>query len=249
MNRHSRTILVGLALLCGANTVHAQGKTLQPLAPRISVMAKRTDGGTDSQVVVDPRVMAIVVETRRVVPTGLDPAAASQVLEVLLEDKRLDMAEYDFLDELTQPRIRAVALRTADKTIEPLIMGTQSGAVARIFTTALDEHVERILGNPPTPQGWEQILGLAEYSYASELRIRALLTRRLKERLDQSSAGNAYAPFSDLLTLHDKNNATLPPERANAGRILLWMACKDLDNATQDKALPDILYEWVRPKP
>ena len=108
--------------------------------------------------------------------------------------------------------------------------------------------MEATLGNPPTAAGWARMLSLAEFSGPSELRIRRLLVRQLRAHLDQSNLANAYDPLARQIALHFDNNAKLPPERVATGRTFLWMACKDLDNATGDKAVADFLYEWARPK-
>lgn len=252
MNVRHRIVAGCILFLVVASTPYAQLPTTTsaaPLPPRIAKAAKRTDGGTDSRATADRRVITLINETRRTIPTGLDEAAARQVIAILLEDRQLDMAEYDLLDELTQPKIRAISLGAPDSPDTSIIIGTQSGAVARILESALDQHVEAMLGNPPTPEGWARMLSLAEFSDASELRIRRLLVRQLRERLDQSNMANAYDPLARQISLHFDNNAKLPPERVATGRTFLWMACKDLDNATGNKAVPDFLYDWVRPKP
>lgn len=251
MNVRHRIIAGCILSLVAASNACAQLPSTQspkPLPPRIAKAAKRSDGGMDSRATADPRVIKLINEIRRTVPTGLDEAAARQVVVILLEDRQLDMAEYDLLDELTQPAIRAVSLRAADSPDTSVIIGTQSGAVAKILESALDQHVEAMLGNPPTADGWARMLSLAEFSDASELRIRRLLVRQLRERLDQSNMANAYDPLARQIALHFDNNAKLPPERVATGRTFLWMACKDLDNATGDKVVPDFLYDWIRPK-
>jgi len=85
----------------------------------------------------------------------------------------------------------------------------------------------------------------------AQLFLRADLVRfpgQLRERLDQSNLANAYDPLARRISLHFDNNAKLPHERVATGRTFFWTACKDLDHATGDKAVPDFLYDWVRPK-
>lgn len=232
-----------------AQTAPGGGAGARPaVPPRISKEAGRTDGGTDARAIADPRIVALIVETKRRVPIGLDEAAARQLVAFVLEDRQVDMAEYDLLDELTQNKIRVISVSSSANPADSVIIGIQFGAVARILEACLDQHVEKFLTSPPTTAGWAQTLDLAEFSAASELRIRRLLTRQLQERQARSSVGNAYEPLSTLITQHFKAIEQLPAARVNAGAHFLWAACKDLDNATGDQAVPDFLYNWVRPK-
>ena len=220
------------------------GLATPPSGGRPSAFAS---GGNNSRAVVDPRILQIMREGRKTIPTVFDTASAANVVAILLEDNKLDPADFDFLDELTQSRIRAISVESSANPSESELVGTQSGKVAAIFEAPLLKRTSDLIAAAVSGETWSELVSLAQYSPSSNVRFRKQMTAILNTEWEKSSVSNAYGPFADKVSAWFKLNEQLPKERQTPGRWLMVGAAKQLDNARND-SIPDFLYDWLRPK-
>jgi len=213
--------------------------------PTVSRLAKRTDGGGDGRATVDASLMAVLRDAHA---KGFGNAAIAGIIEAIDRDGVVDPAEFDLLDELCMQKPRSIAVVSKEDPNTPLLLPTVFGDSARRFEAVLDRPVKGWIDAKVPEEGWAKLLGAAEYSDTSELRVRAHLTEALRAAWAKSDVSNAYKVFSDLLTVWFKANGTLPEPKHPLGRWLLFAAAKDLDGQSGDK-IPDFLYTWIRPMP
>ncbi|MFM7320404.1 MAG: hypothetical protein ACKO5K_02625 [Armatimonadota bacterium] len=241
------TIAAVFAILLCAGTALAQGGAGSG-SLRVEASAEnRATGGNNSRAVADPRVFAMIEDTHRTAPNGFTEASAKEIVAIVLEDGVLDPEEYDLLDELTQGKIRVINI-TAKGTNKTHLVGVQHGAVQRMLAAPLDEHVNKLLANPPTQASWAAFVDRYEYSGSSAARVVESLVRRIAAKWQDSNIGNAYGPYSDAVSALFGLCKALPAEKQTPARWLLNRACKQHDNARRD-AVPDFLYSYVRPNP
>ncbi|MCX6367119.1 MAG: chitobiase/beta-hexosaminidase C-terminal domain-containing protein [Armatimonadetes bacterium] len=215
-------------------TSASQGGKLAEMPPR----------GNDSRAVADPRILALIRQTRATAPNGFTEASAKEVVGILLEDGKLDPVEYDLLDELTQPRIRAISLATPGST-ETIIVGTQSGTVHKVLSAPLDDQVRKLLDAPLTQANWASLVERYVYSVSSAVRTVSLLQRLIAARWEASSISNAYEAYAETVGKLFEFSKALPIDKQKSGRLLLYQACKGHDGSRND-VVPDFLYNWVR---
>jgi hypothetical protein len=207
----------------------------------------KSTGGHDSRVFADKRVVALIAKVRATVPTGFTDASAKEVVTILLEDGRLDLAEYDLLDELTQPKIRAITI-WASAGEETVMVGTQSGTVHKVLSEPLDNEARKLLGDSPTQANWAALVDRYEHSPSSAARTVTALQGLIAANWERSSMSDAYEAYSKMVTkLFDLSKA-LPAEKQKSARWLLNRACTQHDRLLKDQ-VPDFLYNWVKPSP
>lgn len=220
------------------------GLTPPPSGGRPSAFAP---GGNNSRAVVDPRILQIMRDGRKTIPTVFDTTSAANVVAILLEDNKLDPADFDFLDELTQSRIRAISVESSANASESELVGTQSGKVAAVFEAPLQKRTSDLIAAAVSAETWSDLVSLAQFSASSNLRFRKQMNEVLKVEWEKSAVSNAYGPFADKVSAWFKLNEQLPKERQTPGRWLIYGAAKQLDNARND-SIPDFLYDWIQPK-
>ncbi len=237
-------LTVAVALLCAGSAL-AQGGA-GGIVVRSSALNKAT-GGNDSRAVADPRIHALIRQARSVAPNGFTVDSAKEVVAILLEDGKLDAGEFDLLDELTQGAIRAISIDQPGSK-ESTMVGTQSGTVQRVLCAPLDEQVRKLLAEPLVEANWAELVDRYEHSGSSAARVVSALQGLMAGKWEASSISDAYEAYAATVSKLFGYSKALPADKQKSARWLLHRACSQHDRQRND-AVPDFLYNWVKPTP
>lgn len=175
--------------------------------------------------------------------SSLDLAGARDVAAAVALDGKIDAAERDLLEELTQRNVRTVSIGrgAAPAGDQRVMLYPASGEARQVLVLAIDPALETAWASPR--HGWGELLARAATDRAH---VRRYLVVKLTERASESNMANRYKPFRDLISELHVDAGLAPGSDAQAARALLFEAAQETDRAVADK-LPDFLYNWVNP--
>ena len=177
---------------------------------------------------------------------ALTEADAQAIRTAVNKDGQVDANEADLLSELTQSKIRAVSIQSADAPANSVMFGTTSGKTRAVLQETLvsTEKLNQLaeLGG----DGIRELTKIYQRSPADAERVVGALSRKGLEAWDKSSIGNAYGPLSDMISGAYSGIGKLEGKDNTDARWMLHRAMKQIDTQKND-AVPDFLYNWIRP--
>lgn len=192
------------------------------------------------------------IRSRKLVVT--DERVAPYLQAALLKDGKIDAAEADLLNELTQPQIRTinVSREGAAPTDPALVTGTTAGQAKKIYFETLFPAEGLAASLAKGESEWKALIISARTNDEREAQITRALAEKLEQPLKESSKANAYKPVALAITqYYNWTVAAGPdPDTVIAGRILVYRAAYTADMKA-DNVMPDFLYNWLKnpPKP
>jgi len=93
--------------------------------------------------------------------------------------------------------------------------------------------------------GWNSILAEYKKNPEQEARVLNFVQGKVAEQWEVSNLKNGYKPLRDLIGKYYGYSNSAGSD-TNVGRTLLYRACNGVDRNAAD-AMPDFLYNWVRP--
>ncbi len=259
---------LGAILFCLCAPAFAQtGGTLAPVKglPATDWEAAYA-GPLDDAAVASPEVFRLLTEWASVKdPTNpalyrkyIGEDEARLVIGHLRRDGKLDASEIDLLEEFALPKDRVVRLTRLgpdgkpDKTSRTAVT-TPPGMMqsfARELTAMWQTEWERSNDSGQDAAGWPTLVGIyARDPGKNEIlhkRVRAAGQAMLTAKWQASNAGNRWAPFRDAIRLYDGATLKLRQAEWPKGKLLLYDAAADTDRHYGD-AIPDFLYNWLKP--
>ena len=175
--------------------------------------------------------------------SSLDVAGAREVAAAVALDGKVDSAERDLLEELTQRNVRTVSIGrgVAPAGDQRVMLYPTSGEAQQVLVLAIDPALETAWAS--TRHGWGELLAKAGSDRAH---VKRYLVTKLTEKANESNVANRYKPFRDLISELHVDAALAPGSDPAAARALLFEAAQETDRAVGGK-LPDFLYNWVNP--
>jgi hypothetical protein len=240
-----------LALMVIGTAAMAQGVVVEtlpnvkPLPPAESGINGRVEGlnATAYDALAEIRSRKLVVTDERVAP---------YLQAALLKDGKIDAAEADLLNELTQPRIRSINVsREGSASTEPtLTTGNTGGLAKKIYFDTLYPAEELAASLAKGESEWKALIGSARTYDGREAQITQMLAEKLAQPLKESSSANAYKPVAQAITqYYNWSVAAGPdPDTVMDGRILVYRAAYTADMKA-DNVMPDFLYSWLKNPP
>lgn len=183
-----------------------------------------------------------------------DERVAPYLQAALLKDGKIDAAEADLLNEMTQPRIRSINItREGAKPTDPVLVAiTTSGTAKKLYFDTLYPASELAATVAKGEQGWKGLILSARSNDGRETQITNFLAEKFGEAWKQSNVANAYKPTTELIAQYHKwsMDAGTDADTIMAGRIIVYRAAYTAD-MKHDNKMPDFLYNWLKqpPKP
>jgi hypothetical protein len=181
-------------------------------------------------------------------PGALTEKSAQEIAAAIRKDGKVDAAETDLLEEMTQSMFRSITITPA---------GAVAGSTEKVVSYPISGNAKRVLQNvlnPPADlaaewakpnHGWNIIVADYKKNPERAAKVLAFVTEEMAKKWAVSNQANGYKPLRDQLgKLYGLSNSM--GADTNAGRELLYKAMNIVDRNAQD-AVPDFLYNWVRP--
>jgi len=130
---------------------------------------------------------------------------------------------------------------TAEKVVSYPISGNAKRVLQEVLNPPLD--MSQAWGNGQT--GWNSILAEYKKNPEQEARVLNFVQGKVAEQWALSNIKNGYKPLRDLIGRYYGYSNSAGSD-TNVGRALLYRACNGVDRNAAD-AMPDFLYNWVRP--
>jgi hypothetical protein len=177
---------------------------------------------------------------------SLTEADAKALQTAINKDGKIDSAEQDLLTELTQSNIRAITIQSADSPANSLVFGTTLGKARNLLqeTQTPTSKLDSLAGQGP--DGIGELTKIYQRSPADADRVVAALARKGSEAWDKSNVGNTYGPLRTMISSAYSGVNKLEGQDNSDARWMLHKAIKQIDTQKGD-AVPDFLYNWVRP--
>lgn len=206
--------------------------------------AKNSDG----RATASREVIAVLTAATQRPPRPLLGPDAIRIRDLVLADGKLDDAEFDLIDELSEHSIRTIRITPATGSSEPLFVGTASGETLRAFEAIFEQRYRAQWDAKDPVKGWTELLREAKISQASHGRIRRFLGTITIPAAQQSTVANTYAPARKFISDYALRNEKLPLAERTLGRRLAYEAMVDADIYVRG-ALPEFIYSWLKNPP
>lgn len=206
-----------------------------------------TGGVVDGKVAgLNATTFAAVKDAKRRNPnSSLTFDDASTVVRAILQDDNIDEGESDLLGELTQSQFRGITVTLAGSSPDKVVMHPTSGNAKKLLQESISPPLSLEYAWSQGSAGWAAITMVYKRSSTEEARVLHFVAGKLEAEWGRSNQANAYKPFRDL-------NSTMigysgiPGADTNTGRTILFRANQMVDANTAG-AVPDFLYNWIKP--
>lgn len=215
-------------------------------------MTSPTDGRVSG---LNQDVFRTIQYIKRYNPNGpLQTSDAELLKKAILKDNKIDEAEADLLKELNQGNQNNITIG-AQKTATFNPNDLQ-------FTGKLSEQAKTVLSDvkpgaqpapPPLdalwnggPEGFKKLLNIYRSSPQDAQRVRDYLSQKVTQAWNQGSWTSGHAPLRGLIVQGYNNLSKLSEADSNLGRTLFYEVLRNVDRQGGD-AIPDMLYNWIRP--
>ncbi|PIQ27184.1 hypothetical protein COW36_16660 [bacterium (Candidatus Blackallbacteria) CG17_big_fil_post_rev_8_21_14_2_50_48_46] len=179
-------------------------------------------------------------------PGALTEANAKELQTAINKDGKIDNAEQDLLSELTQSKIRAINIQSADSPANSVVFGTTSGKARALLQETQTPTAELDRLATQGADGIQALTKIYQRSPADADRVISALARKGLEAWDKSSVTNAYGPLTAMITSAYSGISKMEGQDNSDARWMLHKAMQKIDQ-TKGDAVPDFLYNWVRP--
>lgn len=176
----------------------------------------------------------------------LSETDAKTIQAAVYKDGKIDPAEEDLLTELTQNKFRAITVQSADAPANSLVFGTTGGKVRSILQETLIPTARLESLAAQGAEGICELTKIYQRSPADAERVVAALAKKGNEAWEQSNLGNAYGPLRTMISSAYAGVNQLQGQDNTDARWMLYRAIRQIDTQKSD-AIPDFLYNWVRP--
>lgn len=180
-------------------------------------------------------------------PKNMSETEAKDVRAAIMKDNKIDAAEADLLQELTQDKavqVKVGAQKTSDFQPSDLNFGKTSGA-AKVTLETLTKPVDLNQLWNGGAEGKRKLIDLYSISPTTRQQVTQFVATKLKEAWNTSNIGNGYAPLRNLIAEAYSTVDKADPKTFNNGRNLLYDSMKSVDRSTND-SIPDFLYQWLK---
>ncbi len=180
-------------------------------------------------------------------PGAMTQANAEELKLAILKDNKIDDAERDLLEEMTQSQFRSitVTIANAKPTDAKIVSYPVSGNAKKVLQDVLNPPADLAAEWGNGVAGWNIIVREYKKSAVEEVRVVNFVAGKLALQWEQSNMKNGYKPLRDEIAKRYGYSNSASAD-ANSGRTLLYKAMNQVDRNAKD-AVPDFLYNWVRP--
>lgn len=184
------------------------------------------------------------IKTRN--PGSLTARDTTELKVAIMADGKVDDAERDLLEEMTQSQFRLITATLANSNpADDVKTYPTAGSAKQVLLETLNPPLDLDKSWNGGMAGWHDIIREYKKSAANEPRVINFVAGKLMVRWKESNIGNGYKPLRDEIgRLYGFSNSA--GSNTNAGRTILYHSMKQVDQNEQDK-VPDFLYNWVRP--
>jgi hypothetical protein len=185
------------------------------------------------------------IKTRN--PGAFTDADAKELKAAVMAEGGLDPIEHDLLDELVQSSFRRIVVTPEKATAgEQLVSYPVSGFAKQTLINTLVPPIDFEVEWAKGQTGWQAMAAEYKKSTVTEAQVINFVHGKLAPFWEQSNMGNGYKPLrNEIGRLYGYSNV-MPDGDVNVGRTMLYRSMNQLDRASKD-AVPDFLYNWVRP--
>jgi hypothetical protein len=177
---------------------------------------------------------------------ALTEANAKELQVAINKDGKIDSAEQDLLTELTQSNIRTINIQSADSPANSLVFGTTAGKARSVLQETQTPTAELDKLATQGGEGIQALTKIYQRSPADAERVTNALAKKGLEAWDKSGVTNAYGPLTSMISSAFSGIKKLEGQDNSDARLMLHGAIKQIDT-TKNDAIPDFLYNWIRP--
>jgi hypothetical protein len=181
-------------------------------------------------------------------PGALFEADAQELVTVIRKDGKIDEGETDLLAEMTNSHFRSITItpaKTGADVADNLIVYPTSGNSKKVLQAVLNPPLDLAAEWAKPDHGWNALVKDYKSNLNREAIVQAFVAAEMAKKWEVSNMANGYKPLRDQLAkLYGLSNST--GSDTHSGRTLLYKAMIIVDRNAKD-AVPDFLYNWVRP--
>lgn len=179
-------------------------------------------------------------------PSNLTEKDANQLKIAIMADGKVDAVERDLLREMTQSQFRNIIVTPADTSATDKVMTFPVvGNAKKVLLYVLNPVPDLAAEWAKPDHNWNLIVADYKSGPEREAKVLAFVTEEMAKKWEVSTMGNGYKPLRDeIAKIYGLCNAS--GADGATGRDLLYKAMNMVDRKAQD-AVPDFLYNWVRP--
>lgn len=248
-----RTAIAAICLALGAGPVLAQGwansgSQVIPARPASQRPADAPD--SDGRALASPAVIAVIAAAKERTQRVLLEADAGRLRDLLMMDGQLDASEWDLIDELAAPNIRAITVAPTAGNGPAVVTGTVGGATRQVLVAVLEQRYREWWDAKDPFAGWRALVDEARRSSGSHERVRRFLGTITTQAAKDGTPANTYEPVRKQVSAFAQRNEKQPLAQRTLGRRLQYEAFVDAD-INLGGQLPDFFYDWLKqpPKP
>jgi hypothetical protein len=180
-------------------------------------------------------------------PNRMTESESKELRSAIMKDDKVDAAEADLLQELTQDgagQVKISAQKTSDFQPSDLNFSKANGAAKATLETLTKPTDLNQLWNGGV-EGKRKLLDVYSISPTTRNQVTQFVATKLKEAWNESSITNGYKPVRDLIGEAYATVDNADPKTFNNGRNLLYNSMKLVDRSAND-SIPDFLYQWLK---
>ena len=178
-------------------------------------------------------------------PGAFTEANANELKAAINKDGKIDDAERDLLEEMTQSQFRSITVTQEGSSTAKVVSYPVSGNAKKVLQDTLNPPLNLEDAWSKGNAGFNDIIKAYKKSPIEEARVTNFVSGKLAQAWEQSNMGNGYKPLRDMIgRLYGFSNST--GSDTNTGRTILYKSMNQLDRNAKD-SIPDFLYNWVRP--
>lgn len=241
-----RQIMIVFAIVFLSQSAMAQGAIT---ISRVPSKYPKESFSSDGRATASEQIVTILATASNRRPnTLLTPEEANSIRLLILADGKLEESEFDLLDELAAPQIRAISTTSISRPGNQSINGTTLGQSKEILESVFYGYYSKQWQATDTYAGWAEIIKHGKFSEGAHDRVRKFLG---KMAFDAAKSGGDQVPNRPAIALLGQylgRNEKLSYDDKVYGRRLIYEAFSDVDYYMND-ALPNVLYEFLRNPP
>lgn len=208
---------------------------------------------TPAHAVIDGQVAGLRADTfaalsaikQRIRNGPMQELDALELKGAIMRDGKIDDAERDLLEEMTQSQFRGITVTQAGSSTTRVIVYPTSGHAKMALQNTLSPPLNLEAKWAQGTAGWNEIVANYRKGAIEENRVVNFVAAKLGADWAASNMGNSYKPLRDRIAQLHGYSGTPGADTTN-GRVILYKAMKKLD-AEQNDRVPDFLYNWTRP--
>jgi hypothetical protein len=192
----------------------------------------------------------VMVVLRRIKASNVVPLRENEALllrDAVMADGAIDSAERDLLDEMINPQVRSVLIADpAAGGSSQIVFYPFFGKAREIVMDTIEPPIDFASAWAGGNDGWRVIVEEASKGGYRESRAEIFVTQQLERVWNESNLSNSYKPYRDEVIRLYSASMALSGAQVVPARQLLFNASNRLDEQRGD-AIPDYLYNWIKP--